>query len=67
MDHLKHQKYKSKQLENNFKPVNISNIYMDEFEKKKRVNKEEKTFIKNTWCDWYNWLINYIPEPLKKP
>ena len=42
MDHLKHQKYKSKQLENNFKPVNISKIYMDEFEKKKELTKKKK-------------------------
>ena len=41
MDHLRHQKYKSKQLknstlelENNFKPINISINHMDKFEKK---------------------------------
>ena len=42
MDHLKHQKYKSKRLENNFKPANISKIYMDEFEKKKELTKKKK-------------------------
>ena len=23
-------------------------------------------FAKNTWYEWYNWLINYIPELIKK-
>ena len=23
-------------------------------------------FQKNTWYDWYNRLINYIPKPIKK-
>ena len=41
MDHLRHQKYKNKQLKNNtleleknFKPINISLYYMDNFAKK---------------------------------
>ena len=41
MDHLRHQKYKNKQLENstlelenNFRPINISINDMDKFEKK---------------------------------
>ena len=29
---------------------------------KKRTNKEENICI---WYDWYDWLINYIPEPKK--
>ena len=33
---------------------------------KKRAKKEENIY-KNTWYDWYNWLINYIPELLKIP
>ena len=46
MDHLRHQKSKNKplknstlELENNFKPINISINDMDKFEKK--TNKEE--------------------------
>ena len=42
MDHLRHQKYKNKQLkystlelENNFKTINISINDIDKFEKKK--------------------------------
>ena len=58
MDHLRHQKYKNKRLENNFKPINISINEMDEFEKK-RTNKEENIY-KNTWYDWYDSLINCI-------
>ena len=22
--------------------------------------------LKNTWNDWYDWLIGYIPEPIIK-
>ena len=62
MDHLRHQKYKNKQIENNFKPINISINDIDKFEKKELTKK--KTFTKNTSYDWYNWLI---PEPIKKP
>ena len=47
MDHLRHQKYKSKQLENstlelenNFKPINISVNDMDKFEKKNYQRRE---------------------------
>ena len=72
MDHLRHQKYKNKQLknstlelENNFKPINISVNDMDKFEIKELVKK--RTFTKNTCYDWYDWLINYIAEPIKKP
>ena len=43
MDHLRHQKYKNKQLknstlelENKFKPINIPINYMDNFEDKRR-------------------------------
>ena len=55
MDHLRHQKYNTKQLKN----------IMDELEKKELTKK--RTFPRNTWYDWYDWLINYIPEPIKKP
>ena len=34
MDHLRYQKHKNKQLENNFNPINISINDMDKFEKK---------------------------------
>ena len=51
MDHLRHQKYKNKQLENNFKPINISINDIDKFEKKRT---KKKTFTKNTSYDWYN-------------
>ena len=34
---------------------------MDRFEKKKEMKKIRP--IKNTW---YDWLINYIPEPIRK-
>ena len=64
MDHLRHQKCKNKRLENNFKTINISINDMDKFEKKELTKK--RTFTKNIWYDWYNWLIKYIPEPLKK-
>ena len=33
---------------------------------KKELTKK-RTFAKNVWYDWYDWLINYIPEPAKKP
>ena len=23
-------------------------------------------FTKNIWYDWYDWLINYISEPIKE-
>ena len=35
---------------------------MDKFEKKELTKK--KTFTENTWYDWCDWLINYIPKPL---
>ena len=37
---------------------------MDKFEKNELSKK--KIFTKNTWHDWYDWLINYIPEPMQK-
>ena len=59
MDHLRHQKYKDKQLknsslelQNNFKPINISTNNMDKFEKIKELTKN-RTLAKNTWFDWY--------------
>ena len=26
---------------------------------------KKRTFAKNTWYDWYDWSINYLPEPIK--
>ena len=37
---------------------------MNKFEKEELSKK--RTFTKNTWYDWSDWLINYIPEPIKK-
>ena len=68
MNHLRHQKYENKQLKNNtlelednFKPINISINNMDKFEKKELTKK--RTFTKNIWYSWCNWY--YIPEPIK--
>ena len=46
MDHLRHQKYKNKRLENNLKTINISINDMDKYEKKKRNNKDENIYKK---------------------
>ena len=46
MDHLRYQKYKNKQLENNFKIINTSINDMDKFEKK-RTSKEENIYKKH--------------------
>ena len=61
MDHLKHQKYKNKQLknstlelENNFKTINMSINDMDKFEKK-RTNKEENIYKKHLV-----WLVRLV-------
>ena len=35
---------------------------MDKFFKKLT---KKRTFAKNTWNDWYDWLINYTPEPIE--
>ena len=53
LDHLSHQKYKIKKLENNFKLINISINDMNKFEKKKKELTKKRTYIKNTWLDWY--------------
>ena len=42
-------------------PINTSVEEMDKFEEKEIMNK--RPFTKNTW---YNWLIHYIPESIKK-
>ena len=57
---MKDQDQKNKRLENNFETIKISINDVDKFEKK-RSNKEENIY-KNIL---YDWLINYIPEPIK--
>ena len=52
------------ELENDFKTINtsindIGNVLKKELTK-------NRAFTKNTWHNWYDWLINYIPEPIKK-
>ena len=37
---------------------------MDKFEEKELTKK--RTCAKNTRYDWYDWLLNYIPKPVKK-
>ena len=80
MNHLRHQKYKKKQqlnntralnvksspleLEKDFKPINVSINDMEKFEKEELTKK--RTFAKIMWYDWYDWLINYLLEPIKK-
>ena len=51
------------ELEKDFKPINISLDDMEKFEEKERT--KERTFAKKTWYNRYNWLINYIPDPIK--
>ena len=46
MNHLRHQKYENKRLQNSFKSVNISINDMDKFGEKKRINKEEDIYKK---------------------
>ena len=46
MDHLKHEKYKNKRLENIFMTINISINDMDKFEKK-RTKKEDNIYKKH--------------------
>ena len=64
MDHLRYHKCKKKQLEKFFQIINIYITDADKSEKKELTKK--RTFTKNTWCDWYDWFINYIPEPIIK-
>ena len=62
MIHLRHQKFKNKQLNNNilelenfFKPINISIIDMDKLKKKKkRTNKEENIYKKHLVNELYS-------------
>ena len=34
---------------------------------KKKKQTKQITFAQNTCYNWYDWLINEIPEPIKKP
>ena len=36
---------------------------IDKLEERKITKK--KKFSKNAWYNWYDWLVNYIPEPIK--
>ena len=61
---MRHQKYKNKHRNRNrkqFQPIKISINDMDKFEKKELTKK--RTFTKNTWYYWYDWLIK---GPFKK-
>ena len=31
-----------------------------------KLEKEKRNFTQNTCYDWYNWLTNYISEPIVK-
>ena len=37
---------------------------MDKFEEKEL--KKEGKIVKDSWDDWYSWLISYITKPIKK-
>ena len=45
-----------------FKPIIVSEYDMDKFEQQKKMVKK-RLLTKKTF---YDWLINYIPEPTKK-
>ena len=49
-----------REIENSFKPIILFIEDMDKFEQKE-IKKIRP--IKNTW---HHWLIDYIPEPIKK-
>ena len=36
---------------------------MDKFEQKEMMKK--RPLSKNLWNDWYDWLLNEIPDPIK--
>ena len=59
--HTKNPKVKNSPLEfeKDFKPINISVDDMNKLEKKRTNNKD-------VWHHWYDRLINYIPDLLKK-
>ena len=58
---LKYREGKIKrEIENSFKPIILFMEDMDTFEQKE-IKKIRP--IKNTW---HHWLINYIPEPIRK-
>ena len=66
---MRYQKYKNKQLknstlelENYFKPINISLNDKDKIEKK---GLRKKIMFTKVMYDWYDWLINYIFKPVK--
>lgn len=46
-----------------FKLIILSSDDMNRFEEKE--SKKERQVVQNSWFDWYIWLINYIPSPIK--
>ena len=48
----------------NFKPIDISINRMTKFQERKTM--KQRNVAKTTCYDWYDWLINYILEPMKK-
>ena len=36
---------------------------MDEFEKKEM--KKSRSLVKNRLNEWYDWLVDYVPKPIK--
>ena len=46
-------------------PINIipSPQEMDEFQKEEM--KKSRPVVKNKLNEWYDWLVNYVPEPIK--
>ena len=39
-------------------------VYMDELEKAEMA--KTRPIPENTWYHWYGWLINHVPESMKK-
>ena len=53
----------SPKLKKGFKSIKVSIDDMDKMEENKIM--EKRTFAKNTWYYRYDWLMNYITEPIK--
>lgn len=53
----------SPKLKKGFKSIKVSIDDMDKMEENKIM--EKRTFAKNTWYYRYEWLMNYITEPIK--
>ena len=66
---MRRRKYKNKLLKNSileiekdFHPINTS---INDWVNSKKELTKKRTFTKNIFYDQYDWLINYIPEPIK--